>query len=161
MMVTTWWHVFFRVANFGIFVGFLVYLYQRYAKDFIARGLEQEKQLCDGLRKEHEAVVRIHDEYQDVIVCRQKELAVMRSMVKRWREAVAQEHEQRAAERDVLAKLLQHKADRQAELLQTDYLASVVVPPALKRARKDLTALFADEQEGRAFLVRIFNRMEG
>lgn len=160
MMVATWWHVFFRVANFGIFIGFLLCMYRRYAKEFIARALEQEKQLYDGLFKEHEVVMRMHDACKEVIVRRQKEQEIMRSMVKRWHDVVAQEQEHRLTERRSLEKALQHKLDRQSELLHAAHLVSAVIPPAVERARQDLIMTFAQEKEGRAFLVRMFNRME-
>jgi hypothetical protein len=146
---------FFRLANFGVFVALVVYLYRRYIKDFIISQMKAQAAVFEGLVAEQRDAIQMHDAYAQEVARAAQNQAHMQNMILKWHAAVQQERAAQALEKSSLLLARKQKAELLAQQLRKKVIAQRVMPEALLAARHELQDIFAQDQAGAKMVQRI------
>jgi len=139
---------FFRLANFGVFIALIIYLYRRYIKDFITAQIKAEEAVFEGLMIEQQEAQQTHDKYAQLVANSAQQQAHLQNMIGVWNAAVERERTTQALEKSSLLLARKQKAEHLAEQLRKQVIAKRVMPDALAAARRELREMFSHNQEG-------------
>jgi|GEM_PF-4258899 len=151
--------VLMRLANFGVFIGFIVYVYQRYGKEYVNNLIEQDACIAAGLEKERQAVESIYARYKKVINQKEQQRLRLQTVITQWQHVVAQDNAQRMTEKYKRKELLKKKEEHRAQVLYASSIVNTVVPEAVARARHHLVHVFSNEKEGADFTHMLIMRL--
>lgn len=159
-MIAAWLSVLFRLANFSIVIGLVVYLYKRYVRDYITHQIEHEHTIEQGLCKERDEAYGMYAHYKESVARKKEQRMVMQQAIMRWREAVASNDAQRVVERASRVQSLKIKSECQMENIRASVVMHKVLPEAIVRAHKKLEIEYSSEKEGVAFVQRIIAHLQ-
>jgi hypothetical protein len=154
-MKIDWVSVLFRLANFGIFIAFMVYLYRRYLKDFITQQMKADISIEQGLVAEQVMATQMHEQYQQLVARKKEQQVRVQNTIEQWRKEVERVRADELLERNNRLLASKHRAELQAQQLRKEVMARRVMPEVLSAARQELQELYASEAEGNRVMQQI------
>jgi hypothetical protein len=152
-------NIFFRGANFGIFIGFIVYVYQRYGKSRIMQKMDHEHRIITGLQSEEAVAISIYAEYKEKVIHQKEQMERLEQSIIEWQKSVAHDQMRRLLEKNGRVVALKNKTDAQTQQMHRDMITHTIMPGAVEHARTALEQLFTDAGEGALFVERIIVRL--
>lgn len=159
-MIAAWLSVFFRLANFGVLIALVVYVYKNYLHGYITEKIEHEQTIDQGLRNERDVAHRIYNEYKERVARKGDQRVIMQQTIMQWQEAVARDDAQRVGERTKITQSLKLKAEHQVEQMRSLVVKHSVLPEALVRAHNQLEMMYSSEKKGIDFMQRIVAHLQ-
>lgn len=149
--------IFFRLINFGIFIGLMIYVYKKYMYELLLDGINQEQKSL--LTLEHEA----HDirqkrialdaqllDDQDLIVVLKKKIAL-------WAIAERERRQKRNEYKDAQSKKLQERACFKQVRIAEFMIEKDSMPLIIAQARKDLIEYYKNDKESHNYIECIID----
>jgi uncharacterized protein YlxW (UPF0749 family) len=150
----------FRILNFVVLIGLIVYLYKQYLHKLIIAMIEQKKRTVLGLEQERAALIRRLDESDQRIKSEQEEYNRLQKKVADWQASVEHERLVRVNKKQAYIDSLKKQAALRVQNVTTSRIMLQALPIVLDRTQVQLEKTFDSIEAKKKFMNRIIVTMQ-
>lgn len=150
----------FKLINFGIVIGLVVYVYRRYAAPSLAQSMFEQHKKTQSL--EH-TIDDLQDEQRQIEqdIADDKALGMrLQRTVRQWHEHVAQVRMHKQHEQQKIVQRITDKRQQQAAIYHKKVQYQYVFPRAYGLAKQELTERYVQPASHEAYMRAILDTME-
>jgi hypothetical protein len=150
----------FRIINFIVFGGVLVYLFKKYLFNSILSMMAQKNAEQKVLHEQADALQETVKELDIAIEREARECEELKKRVTEWRIRVEKELDEQYAYKEERAERIMHNMEKKAESLYQQNLERAALPRAIDQAREQLKKDFAENQASDQYIKKIVDDMK-
>ena len=150
----------FRCINLGIFISLVGYLFKKKVLPLILDKISQNKKAEEDLRLDHEALLVRIKQVEDEIEKQEEDRKLFNEKIKTWEKEFNKTKKNVEMSRKRISEKIEKKAKKREDFLSEVHLRSIILPGAVKGAKKKLSQMFVADKEQEKLLFRIFKFVE-
>ena len=151
----------FRIINFFVIVGLIIYVFKRYLLKIILAQIEEKKALIHGLISTDRMLIRQRNAMSRKIAEDQEDQSCLKEKLMRWRAAIDENKAQLYDIREKRRAFFEELITKQAGKNQEAVLARKLLPSIVDETRALLVKEYADQKEQEEFMGRLIKFMHG
>lgn len=152
--------IFFRLLNFGIFIGLCVYVFKKYLQKKIKTDIQNEKLLITGLNQENSAVDRLYKECEKSVDDDEQNYKVLQGHVNKWVSDLKQQENIKLCEKNNIVAELKKRAKEKEDSLHSQHIVRLVMPKVVDNASGVLKSRFSNDEKGTQFVSGIIKYLK-
>lgn len=152
--------IFFRLLNFALLIGVLIYIYKKYIHASLQQAVRQKQIHKEGLQHKENTLqeewhqLAVHQQAADAYIAQLKErIAVWQQYIQEQQQRREREHQQQCLKQ-------KERIAVQHSYIQSEQLKRLVVPEAVEQATKELQKQFASPEAQRQFIASITQNLQ-
>lgn len=147
--------LFFKLLNFFIIIGLLVYFFRRYAYPWAKEQIEHKKRIAQQLKEQKESLRTRLDELDQEVKKKLEYSQQSKVIIKDWNTKVRIALDHRLEEHKKIIQSLEKKKLEQARWLSRTKEQEKIVPAMLAQAEEELKAYFKSKGKADVFVNSI------
>ena len=149
----------FRVINFALILGLIIYVFRRKFLGQIRSKIQEKEIFWKNLQNNKDALIKQQKDLNDDIDWQNRYAQELLLKIDHWRSVVDKYHEfEKKKEKEIVEKI-KHRRIVQQDCAQLNMITNNIAPRILEHVHENLIKTFDDSQKSKIYLVESIHRL--
>ncbi len=150
----------FRLLNFAVLLGMVVYLWKKYGRSLVVSEYEKEHESLKSLSTMHTVLHKQERDLQKIFTADTHERSTLKERLFIWREAIQKEQDELALEKEKRMQALNDRMNDQVKRVSEYRLYQQLQKEVIEQVRDRLRTEYATDAKQQEVLKSVMQRLE-